>query len=357
MIRKIQEYISACQTASGLSTGVTSTALKLLISRLRYGIGPHFFLLFRLYERPMTEWRTFVLDTESNPCLRQMNKSGYSLARDKVIFVEHCLMNNLAAAKGLMVIPGAKESGTSIKQVTTAAEFAEIVSYLDTSELFLKPIDGTHGGGAFAAFRQEDGRWRFHERVGTSTELFLTIKASIGNSQGFLVQKRIKPHRALEQIMPKACGTVRGVTYLTPEGPKLLFPLLKIPAGKNDTDNFKEGETGNLVAPIDAETGTLGPAWRRRDLKVPVLSTTDSHPDTSAQITGLVVPYWQETRELILKGQLATPKLKTIGWDVALCDEGPVIIEANSAYDITILELAYSRGLREPMRSVIDQLK
>jgi hypothetical protein len=125
--------------------------------------------------------------------------------------------------------------------------------------------------------------------------------------------------------------------------------------GNNETDNFKNGETGNLTCPIDANTGTLGSGWMRRNTKVPVLTTVDSHHDTSAPITGLVIPLWQEARELMLRGQLVSPQLKTVGWDIALCEDGPVIIEANAMYDVELLELAYSRGLRGPMSSILDQ--
>jgi hypothetical protein len=49
------------------------------------------------------------------------------------------------------------------------------------------------------------------------------------------------------------------------------------------------------------------------------------------------------------------PGLRTIGWDVAITQQGPLLIEGNGAYDTDILQLAEDRGLRSQLRAALVQ--
>jgi hypothetical protein len=42
--------------------------------------------------------------------------------------------------------------------------------------------------------------------------------------------------------------------------------------------------------------------------------------------------------------------LQTIGWDIALTDEGIFIVEANTAYDAASFQLFEKRGMRKEFR-------
>jgi hypothetical protein len=169
-----------------------------------------------------------------------------------------------------------------------------------------------------------------------------------------LVQPRLRPARALLEIMsPHGLGTVRAVTSLEGGGVRLLSASLRIPVGENDADNFLHGASGNLVAGIDAGTGrllrTLGSA--RRDW--PQIVEVERHPDTGAAISGFQLPYWTELVELISRGQRAFAGLRTIGWDVGITDEGPVLVEGNGAYDTDLLQVTHDRGFKPVLRAAM----
>lgn len=71
------------------------------------------------------------------------------------------------------------------------------------------------------------------------------------------------------------------------------------------------------------------------------------HPATGATIVGVQLPYWPEVLALVTKAHESIDNLHTVGWDVAILESGPVIVEANWRYDIDILQVAYKKGFRK----------
>jgi hypothetical protein len=53
------------------------------------------------------------------------------------------------------------------------------------------------------------------------------------------------------------------------------------------------------------------------------------HPATGARIAGRILPCWPETVAMVTKAANLFPDRTMIGFDVAITDRGPVIIEGN----------------------------
>ena len=121
----------------------------------------------------------------------------------------------------------------------------------------------------------------------------------------------------------RLCG-VRIVAILQEAGPRVVGATLKIPTGKNMTDNIAHGETGNLGAYIDAGEGTIGSVVRYGPLGS--FSTVVCHPDTGAPFLGLKVPGWSQFVDLVLRGASAFPGLRYQHWDIAVGADGPVVL-------------------------------
>ncbi|KPZ51782.1 hypothetical protein AN389_03902 [Pseudoalteromonas sp. P1-7a] len=58
------------------------------------------------------------------------------------------------------------------------------------------------------------------------------------------------------------------------------------------------------------------------------------HPDTHVSFSGLVVPYWEEIINIVKDAALQFPNLRALGWDIALAEDGPLVLEVNADYDI-----------------------
>jgi hypothetical protein len=347
-------YCDAIRVASRAALmRVPQAAISVLIARMRYQIGPRYHSLFGLMDVPESEWKNFILDKDANPKLLAVNRhENLEWARDKNAFAAHCRMNNLPTIPIICVIDRTpSEDLAGIPRVSSAEDMEGILADAP-DQLFFKLIDGAHGESAFLATRRA-GEWSFEERTGTVAELYQFCMQRLEGRRGWLIQPAIAPHSELQKIMASgALGTVRAVTYLGSEGPKIMFPLLRIPAGGNVTDNFSEGTAGNIVARIDIETGVLSAGRVSRSKLWPDMVTVDTHPDTGNRIAGFRLPYWPETVDLMLKAQSRTPQLRTLGWDIAITEAGPIIVESNTGYDVNLLQVAYGRGIRQDLEPI-----
>jgi hypothetical protein len=285
--------------------------------------------------------------SDSDLLLYSLNQQDMRyLARNKVLFYEHCERAGLPTIPVICRIGGSPDAlGPDVEQVRNADRLAQLLESAPP-RLFAKAIAGTYGGGAFLITREHDG-FRFDGRTGTAADLFAHIENACDAQTGYVLQPQIRPHTAMRPFASKdGLPTIRVVTMMTDDGPEVLLACLKIPVGASITDNFAHGTSGNLLAAIDTQDGTLTPASGSRRHDWPVMMQVDAHPDSGSRITGAKLPFWEEIAEIALRAQRSLPGFTTVGWDVAATTEGIVLVEANATYDMDILQIAHQRGLK-----------
>lgn len=114
-------------------------------------------------------------------------------------------------------------------------------------------------------------------------------------------------------------------------------------------DNFS---TGGIAAPIDLKTGKITAGAITMDPTDDRVITI--HPLTKVEIIDHQLPYWPEIIKLIeqlcrdIKGD------KSIGWDIAISPEGPLLIEANCTWGSSMLQLTQDKGMLEKLLPYID---
>ncbi|TFV69940.1 hypothetical protein E4P39_20575 [Blastococcus sp. CT_GayMR19] len=140
-----------------------------------------------------------------------------------------------------------------------------------------------------------------------------------------LVQERVTQHPALLRINPLALNTLRVLAVRPPTGPVLAVATHKW--GTTRSGAVDNVSAGGLESVVDLATGRLGPAIRLTQDGRRV--EFDRHPDTDAQITGVLVPHWSAVRDLTLNLMESFPELEHVGWDLAVSDQGPRVIEGN----------------------------
>ena len=110
-------------------------------------------------------------------------------------------------------------------------------------------------------------------------------------------------------------------------------------------DNF---HSGGIVAGIDLETGEV--VTDGIDLSCNIYKTTS----TGVAVKGFRIPYFSEALDMVRE---AGKNLEGyLGWDVAISENGPVLIEANTMPGAVILQMPYipeKRGMKYVMEKYL----
>ncbi len=158
---------------------------------------------------------------------------------------------------------------------------------------------------------------------------------------GYLFQTRLTPHSAIVDVVGDQISTVRMFVLVDDQGPLLLRASWKIPSGTTVADNF--WRSGNMLGGIDVDTGKVIRVLQRTQSGTQLI---EQHPSTGTSFEGLVFPEWDSMREVVMRGAAAVPSCHFQGWDVALTDRGPVLVELEGDGGDPIMEqLCFDSGL------------
>jgi hypothetical protein len=214
---------------------------------------------------------------------------------------------------------------------------------LFSADLFVKPTRG-QGGRGTEAWHYDGYGWSLDgkQRL-TEAELLDHFKV-VSLREGILVQRLVTNHADLLDLSLGVLSTVRILTCRNESGgfeaTHAVYRMPKTPSAK--VDNF---HAGGIAAKIDMARGELGLA---SDMGLrPDTDWWSHHPHTGVRIQGRTLPHWQDTVDLACRAHAAFSKWAAVGWDIAIADDGPVVIEGNSGPDIDITQ----RLCRTPLGS------
>lgn len=271
---------------------------------------------------------------------RALNPREWSVAvRNKHLFHRRCLAEELPVPElfGLCVT-ARRTAATWVwvpvgRKLRGPIEWREFVDHWLPEEFVVKPVLGYHGESVRVLRTSGD---RLVDLGSGRSEGVEALRRSLDAApfDAFLFQARLENHPALASLSDTdSLQTVRFMTLVRADGTsEILHAVLKLVVKGNATDNFRSGRSGNLLAGLDLESGTLGPAStissNRRGLTL-----TRHHPDTGIDLVGRRVPLWTESANLARRAARAFLPLRTIGWDVGITPSGPRLVEGNVWWD------------------------
>jgi len=252
-----------------------------------------------------------------------LNPTKYAaLARDK--FIGHCLFDKIGIKSSKLYFAYNEEVIGNNQQAMICRK-EDIVSYLkheDIKKFVVKPsADSAHGLGVKVISTKD------LEHFGGNR----TIDSIIGGGTT-LFESFIDQTEQLSQFNPSSVNTIRMMTALFPnQEVKLFAAFIKIGRKGSCIDNAGNG--GNVDCAINTETGELYNAMQFNSWED--YFSIEKHPDSGVQLNGIKINNWDSIKKQVMAWQAQIPYLKTIGWDVAVTKEGPVIIEINNWWDTT----------------------
>jgi hypothetical protein len=286
--------------------------------RLRHGTLPPTYYIFRLF-RPgqLRRAPNFFQENEGDEVFRLLNVrtalDEANLLLDKSRFEEWLVDHGFPTARSLLEFG----DGTIIR--TTVRETG-----LPHRDLFSKPNDALQGLGT-EKWRYDSGVWVAEDGRRWTERALLSELSERSRGGGILLQEQLRNHPALAPLAPGTLSTVRILTLRSLDGAiRVIMAASKIPTGTAATDHMR---LGGVAAPIDLDTGRLGPGIRKSTETF--IAPCARHPDTGALIEGFQIPLWDSAKQLAVRAHEALDRIVCVGWDVAILEDGPVIIEGN----------------------------
>jgi hypothetical protein len=168
--------------------------------------------------------------------------------------------------------------------------------------------------------------------------------------ESYLIEERILPHPELAKLVGPTLCCVRVVTFIGLNGiPQILGAVYKLQPEPLGVDHLSYGAIGSWV---DVESGALGPGRSRHHF-----GYSSVIPGTDKTFVGFKLPHWSQVKEVALKAASVLPWARAIGWDIAIADRGPVLIEGNAEWSTSLLQIPAPRGLMTgEFKSLCDTL-
>jgi hypothetical protein len=192
----------------------------------------------------------------------------------------------------------------------------------------------------------------YHNELNTNPELIRTIYSEVIKS-GYLFQKTISQHPGLTKLNPSCLNTIRIDTFTDRDGNiEIISAYLRMSIANHYLDNIS---SGGCQVGINLETGRLK-KMGYATIKSAGTKIFQEHPVTKVIFKDFEIPLFNQVKELVLKTAVFMPGLRLVGWDVAISESGPVLIEGNSDYDISGNDLAYGGYLKNDVfRKVLHE--
>jgi hypothetical protein len=217
----------------------------------------------------------------------------------------------------------------------------EAIKELPPVDLFVKIKTGRGGRGA-EKWSYVDGHYRNSNGRAFSRSAFADYLKRRSRFEKRIVQYCLVNHHALADINLGALATARVLTCRNETGDiEATHAVLRMPQRPGaPVDNI---HAGGIAAAIDMKTGRLG---RATDLGIRVNSRWhERHPVTGAQILGRQLPHWQAVLDLVCRAHAAIGDRVVVGWDVAILENGPCLVEGNGKPDVDLIQRPHRAGL------------
>lgn len=272
----------------------------------------------------------------SKECFLHLQKkvnpaSHWYLTEDKIAFHHHCIKNNLSVPELVAIFDSNGQSYWGNEQgIETKNNLLDGLARYPF-DIIMKPVYGYHGKGV-SALDFVDGVHQFTTDLNLSLcDVFSKILAE--NPDRYILQKRLYSHQAIAEFTGNTVlQSLRLITCLDENSqPKLIIRKIKLPKQGNLIDNFSWGTNEGRQCLID-EYGKIENFIKYDPIKKHLVRY-DYIEDISGKKTEFTIPFWNQCVVLVLNAQKAFAPLRTIGWDVAVTNEGPFLIEGNVFWD------------------------
>ncbi len=292
-----------------------------MAKKYRFSAEEYFYYHFR--DKDEEERKTFISDLNRIDFCETLNKfKNLHIFDDKMTSAE---------------VFG-KYYGRDLCGVKSAKDIDKFKSFVKKHDKFiLKPLTGTCGRGIQVLTISPDD---------TDTISNLVNQYCAGAEDGFIAEELVVQVPELSKFHPSSLNTIRIATVRYEDGVEVIASFFRMGRGGNIVDN---AGAGGVFGTIDIETGVVNAVGDEYGNNYVV------HPDTNEQILGFKIPRWEEAVEIakelagIVKGN------RYAGWDLALTENGWVMIEGNARGQF-VWQIPLQKGFLADANAILRRL-
>jgi len=347
IVRPLQEHRSLLKWASTMDN--SSSVQRKIVRDYKQlykskGLTTDEYYEFEFEKRDEEFRKSFLGLNEQRFYLDYLNPvKYYSLARNK--YLAHKMLEDTGVRKSELYCYYQPEARfiSSNEKASDREGVLRILKNKQVQSCVIKTTESSHGDNVWVinAIEYKDG-----DAVMTRFDGETLLLSSILGKEALIFESVVKQTKQFAAFNESSVNTVRFMTTLYPDGSaRVIATWFKVGRKGKCVDNAGNG--GNVDAAIDTETGKIYnvfqfDGWRKA-------KQIEKHPDSGNQLNGVMVENWKAIKEEVKRFQQAFPYCKAAGWDIAITDDGPVVIEVNDFWDRTG-QYFIRRGWRNEIR-------
>ena len=196
-------------------------------------------------------------------------------------------------------------------------------------DAFAKPSDGMMGKGVFRLQIKDSKPYIDGVECGMDDLIDTVLSAD------YIFQETIIQDERMSKLCSSSVNTIRLQTVMDKEGNVIPFgAMIRIGREGCSVDNWAKG---GVIVGIN-EDGKLKNVGF---LKPKYGTTTKEHPDNHLIFSGYEIPYYQEAINKAVELHKIMYRSHSIGWDIAITKDGPVFIEGNDRWEISMIQAVH----------------
>lgn len=290
---------------------------EMIFCSVRYNISFMDYFELRFFELPATERRTYVGSGAMYEFQLRMNPKKFrSVLSDKAEFLKK--FNDLAG-----------RTWVTLDTIRDNESKVDAILQNPTGKLVLKNAKGQAGQEVDICFTRDFDR---HSLIRKMEE-----------EKFDLLETYVSQNDELMRLSASGLNTIRIITQYHQGQVSVIAARLRISVNSK-TDNLS---TGNIAAHIDLEKGRIAGPGIYVDIAKPAVY---QHPVTGVDLVGFELPFWKECLKLVKEAAVRIPENRSVGWDVAVTNQGPVLIEGNHNWHYFLWQMPEKKGYKETIK-------
>ena len=268
--------------------------LDMIICGIKYGAGYSDYVEFEWDLLNARQRKTYLTSELNNRIVKKYNNKAYwHLFQNKIEF------NNLFKdylGREYLSIYNNDSSFNDFKNFS-----------LKHKKICAKPIYGSCGEGIeFIVVNKNTNFEKLYKRL--------------RKEKKYLIEEYVIQHNDLMKLYPGSVNTLRIISFLNNNHEvNIIKTIIKF----GTTGEIDNHVAGGMYTFLNEKGIVLYPACDDFGHAYKV------HPITKTNIVGFKVPFYNEAKELVKKAAKIVPEIRYIGWDIAITNKGPIIIEGN----------------------------